>query len=366
MNSSLQKTSLYQAHKDSGAKLVPFYGWWMPLHYGSQILEHEQVRKDAGLFDVSHMTILDILGVDRKQFLHKILANDINKLRIVGQAQYTTMLNEQGGIIDDLIVYFMEDRYRLVVNCGTREKVLSWLEKQQNMDQITITERTDLTMLAVQGPNARSKVAQVLGDEAQTVINELLPFTSEAQAHWQIARTGYTGEDGLEIMLPATQAPTLWEKLINSGITPCGLGARDTLRLEAGLNLYGQDMDETTTPFESHLGWTVALETERYFIGQEALKKQKEAGHYPKLIGLIYEGKGVLRSGYAVINPENLSNMGVITSGSYSPTLKKSIALARINTHNQTTTPDTFNVDLRGRLVQVQKTQLPFLKKDHD
>lgn len=354
----LKKTPLYDVHVTQGAKMVPFHGWLMPLHYGSQLEEHQKVRETSGMFDVSHMTLVDVTGDSRKAFLTQLLANDVRKLRVIGQAQYTLMLDEQGGILDDLIVYHLPDRYRLVVNCGTREKILDWLTKQSAaFSGVALDERADLAMLAVQGPNACAAVGEVLGDQAREVIAELLPFTSAAQANWQIARTGYTGEDGLEIILPEADAVDLWQRLADAGISPCGLGARDTLRLEAGLNLYGQDMDETTTPWESRLGWTVAMQDDRDFIGRAALNAQKEAGVPRALIGLVLEGKGVLRAGFDIVQSGQV--IGQITSGSFSPTLGYGIALARVSGVEA----GPLFAQIRGRQVPVLAVKPPFYRQ---
>lgn len=355
---NLKKTPLFDLHVSQGAKMVPFYGWSMPLHYGSQLEEHQKVREAKGMFDVSHMTLIDVTGDERKAFLTQLLANDIRKLRVLGQAQYTLMLNEAGGILDDLIAYNLPDRYRLVVNCGTREKILAWLSQRcEAFPGVVLDERADLAMIAVQGPQACECVGNVLGEQAQAVIAELLPFTSAAQANWQIARTGYTGEDGLEIILPASETADLWQRLADAGIPPCGLGARDTLRLEAGLNLYGQDMDEQTTPWESRLGWTVAMKDDRDFVGRDALSAQKESGVERTLVGLLFEGKGVLRAGYEVVQADQV--IGQITSGSFSPTLGCSVALARVS---EVSDAPLF-AKIRNRQVPVLAVKPPFYRQ---
>lgn len=324
----LHKTPLYLCHQQSGAKLVDFAGWEMPLHYGSQIEEHHKVRKDAGMFDVSHMLPVDVHGEQAQEFLRYVLANDVVKIN-PGKALYSCMLNEQGGVVDDLIVYQLApNQYRLIVNAGTRVKDLKWLHVQAENFAVQIVARTDLAILAVQGPNARSKVSEVVSPAMKNSINELKAFTCYQHHEWLIARTGYTGEDGFEIILPQTDIVQLWQDLIKTGVAPIGLGARDTLRLEAGLNLYGQDMDEKTTPLVSNLAWTVAFEpTDRNFVGRQALATQNQNGIKQQLVGLVLEGKGVLRSHQKVITE---GGEGEITSGSFSPTLGYAIALARI------------------------------------
>ncbi len=323
----LKHTPLVTQHQNMGAKLVDFGGWSMPLHYGSQMEEHHHVRRQAGMFDVSHMTVVDMQGKEAKAYLHYLLANDVDKLNAPGKALYTAMLNEQGGVLDDLIVYRLPWGYRLVVNCATREKDLAWMQKQVGGFDVEIRARDDLAIIAVQGPEARSKADAVLADYQLPACTNLSSFSAAEAGDFFVARTGYTGEDGYEVILPATQAGDFWERLAEEGVEACGLGARDTLRLEAGLNLYGHEMDETVSPWVANMGWTLALEGDRVFIGKDALLAQKKAGLKETLVGLILEGKGVLRAGQTVhVN----GKQGIVTSGSFSPTLGKSIALARV------------------------------------
>ena len=355
--STAQRTALYQEHVSAGGKMVDFAGWEMPIHYGSQIEEHHQVRQDAGMFDVSHMTVIDFKGDDTKKFLQYLLANDVGKLTIPGKALYSCMLNESGGIIDDLITYYMDDSwYRMVVNAATREKDLKWINAQANAFAIDITERTDLSMIAVQGPKAREKTHQLLGDKI-TAAHDLKPFVAVQCDDLFVARTGYTGEDGYEIILPADKAVQLWRGLVDHGVKPIGLGARDTLRLEAGMNLYGQDMDETTTPLESGLNWTIAWEpAERNFIGRRALEQQREQGVQRKLVGLVLKDRGVLRSHQKVLVDNN--GEGETTSGSFSPTLNKSIAFARIPAG----AGNSCHVEIRNKQLQADVVKPPFVR----
>jgi len=355
------KTSLYDKHLAAGGKMVDFAGWEMPIHYGSQVQEHHQVRRDAGIFDVSHMTIIDFSGPDTRNFLGKLLANDINRLKKNGKALYSCLLNEQAGVIDDLIVYYMnDDWFRMVVNAATREKDLAWIEKQSQQFDTTINERKNLAMLAVQGPHARDKAHKALGSKIKTA-QDLQPFfatncvTDSGEIF--VGRTGYTGEDGYEIVLPAEQAPQVWDTLLEAEIKPIGLGARDTLRLEAGMNLYGQDMDESTTPLESGLAWTIAWQPEeRDFIGRDALQKQRDSGVDQKLVGLVLEERGVIRNHQNVI-VEGVGE-GEVTSGSFSPTLGCAIAFARVPAQTGT----QCHVEIRGekRLAKVVKP--PFVR----
>jgi aminomethyltransferase len=352
------KTPLYDEHVADGGKLVDFAGWEMPISYGSQLEEHKQVRTNAGMFDVSHMTVVDLTGDRTREFLRYLLANDVGRLKDSGKALYSCMLNESGGVIDDLIVYFIRnDFFRMVVNAGTHDKDIAWLEKQAAAFGVSVSERPELAMIAVQGPYARAKTLQLLSDAAREAASELQPFFGAFAGDWFIARTGYTGEDGFEIVLPAAAAAPFWQQLRAAGIRPTGLGARDTLRLEAGMNLYGSDMDESTSPLESALGWTVAWEpAERDFIGRAALERQRQEGVAQKLVGLLLEGKGVLRNHQKVIVEG--AGVGEVTSGSFSPTLQRAIAFARVPQD----TGDTCQVDIRGKLQKARVVKPPFVR----
>ena len=352
-----KRTPLYDRHLAAGARMVDFGGWDMPLHYGSQIEEHHQVRRDAGMFDVSHMAVVDVTGRDAKPWLQRLLANDVARLGEIGKALYSAMLNADGGVLDDLIVYRSEDGYRLVLNAGTRDKDLAWMQQQIGDAAVTLTERTDLAMLAVQGPRARELCASVLSESRAALIAMLKPFEGQPEGAWFIARTGYTGEDGLEIMLPASEVAELWQALLDAGCKPCGLGARDTLRLEAGLNLYGADIDEQTSPLAANMGWTIAWEpADRDFIGRLALEAQRQAGDQPKQVGLVLNERAVLRAHQKVI--VDGVGEGEITSGSFSPTLGCSIALARV----PAATGSTARVDIRGRQLDVRVIRPGFVR----
>ncbi|MFV3304878.1 glycine cleavage system aminomethyltransferase GcvT [Pseudomonas sp. NY15181] len=352
-----QRTPLYDLHVALGAKIVDFGGWDMPLHYGSQVEEHHQVRRDCGVFDVSHMTVVDVTGPQAKEYLQRLLANDVERLQTPGKALYSGMLNDRGGVVDDLIVYLGVYGYRVVVNASTRDKDMAWMQAHTEGFDVTLNERADLAMLAVQGPNAREKTAELVTPSRAALIRELKPFQGKADGDWFIARTGYTGEDGLEIMLPAAEAPGFLNELVGAGIAPAGLGARDTLRLEAGMNLYGQDMDEEISPLAANMGWTIAWEPEgRDFIGRQALEAQKAAGDAPKLVGLVLEERGVLRA-HQVVRVAGVGD-GEITSGSFSPTLGKSIALARV----PAATGDRAEVEIRGKWYPVRVVQPNFVR----
>ena len=354
------RTPLYDQHVELGAKMVDFGGWDMPIHYGSQIEEHHQVRRDAGMFDVSHMVVSDFKGEKVREFLKSLVANNVDKLKTPGRALYTCMLNARGGVIDDLIVYYMNDSwYRIVSNAGTHDKDMAWMNAAaKEFGGVTMTERPDLAMIAVQGPNAKEKVYAALGENLRETAGKLKPFHSVTIGELMIATTGYTGEEGFEIILPAKAAVFTWQMLGEAGVKPIGLGARDTLRLEAGMNLYGSDMDETTTPLESGLAWTVALEPkERKFIGREALEKQQTAGVPRQLVGLLLEDKGVLRNHMKVFSPQG---EGEIMSGSFSPALSQSIALARVPAG---VAPGArVEVDVRGKRLTAKVVKYPFVR----
>jgi aminomethyltransferase len=353
---------LYPLHRELGARIVDFGGWDMPVQYSSQIGEHHAVRRAAGLFDVSHMCVVDLKGVRVRPFLRMLLANDVDKLVRPGKALYSCMLNESGGVLDDLIVYYLTDSwFRLVVNAGTRDKDLAWIRQHAREFDVGVLERTDFAMLAIQGPEARAKAAKLLSRVGAATALELDAFVGREIDGWFIARTGYTGEDGFEVMLPATDAERVWRELNSLGVASCGLGARDTLRLEAGMNLYRNDMDEKTNPFESGLAWTVAMAPAgnahtRDFIGRAALAAIKAQGSARKLVGLLLEDRGVLRSHQHVLVAG--VGTGETTSGTFSPTLERSIALARV----PASTGEHVQVDIRGKLLNARVVKPPFVR----
>lgn len=357
-----KRTALYQQHLDAGARMVDFAGWDMPLHYGSQIKEHHQVREHAGMFDVSHMTVVDLQGPQVQAFLRQLLANDVARLKEPGKALYSCMLDPRGGVIDDLIVYLVDEQnYRMVVNAGTRDKDLAWINEQAKAWDVSVTERPQLAMLAVQGPEARAAVLALLDSELAERAEALKAFYAVWRGEWFVARTGYTGEDGFELILPEAEAAALWQGLLDAGVAPIGLGARDSLRLEAGMNLYGTDMDESTSPLESALAWTIAWEpAERDFIGRSAIAEQREQGVQRKLVGLVLEGRGVIRGHQPVRCGEEgaAGNDGEVTSGGFSPTLNRSIAFARVAAG----CGDRCEVEMRGKWVSARVVRPPFVR----
>ncbi|HEU4851362.1 MAG TPA: glycine cleavage system aminomethyltransferase GcvT [Telluria sp.] len=364
---TLKSTPLNSAHRASGAKMVDFGGWDMPVNYGSQIEEHNAVRNDVGMFDVSHMCVVDLHGHNVRPFLRGLLANNVDKLTIPGKALYSAMLNPQGFVIDDLIVYFFrEDFFRLVVNAGTAEKDVAWMREQNAATNsgVTITPRRDgndpFALIAVQGPNARAKVWEVI-PQAKELSEDMKPFNvvmvpDTKFGDVMVARTGYTGEDGFELGFPAAQAEAAWNALVAHGVKPAGLGARDTLRLEAGMNLYGQDMDETVNPLDAGLGWTIDLVSERDFVGKAALQKM---GQNAQMVGLILREKGgVLRAHQKVIAASG--ETGEITSGTFSPTMQQAIALARVP--KDVAIGDTVHVEIRDKKLAATVVKLPFVR----
>lgn len=351
-----KKTVLNDTHRALGAKMVDFGGWDMPISYGSQIEEHHQVRRDAGMFDVSHMTVLDLRGDQARPFLRKLVANSVDKLKAPGKALYACMLDDRGGVIDDLIVYYLaEDFFRLVVNAGTRDKDIAWITAQAAPFGLHVTERRDLAIIAVQGPTAREKVLGLLSPEAADAAGMLGKFVACEADGLFVARTGYTGEDGFEVIVPEAKAVEFWNRLLEAGVKPAGLGARDTLRLEAGMALYGQDMDESVTPYEAGLAWTVSLDEGRDFNGRAALEAQKAGGVPRRIVGLVLDEKGVLRHGQVVLTD---AGQGEVLSGTFSPTLGKAIALARVPAG----TLGAVSVDIRGRQLPVRVVKYPFVR----
>lgn len=357
------KTALYALHQQLGGKLVDFGGWDMPLHYGSQIEEHTKVREAAGMFDVSHMTIVDVKGTDAKAYLQYLLANDVARIESVkGKALYSGMLNADGGVIDDLIVYNMDGWFRTVVNCGTREKDLAHMSAIAADFSVELIEQPQLAMIAVQGPEATAKTQQVLADfiaaDSLSAVAELSIFQGVEAADWFVARTGYTGEDGYEIMLPEAQVEAFWQALQAAGVALCGLAARDTLRLEAGMNLYGNEMNDSVSPLVANMGWTIAWAPEsRDFIGRAAITAEKAAGVKDKLVGLVLEERGVMR-GHQVVTVEGCDRKGEITSGTFSPTLGYSVALARVPVE----VGETALVEMRKKQIPVKVVKPTFVR----
>ena len=352
-----QKTILNDMHRRLGARMVDFGGWDMPLHYGSQLEEHHAVRSDSGMFDVSHMCAVDVVGTGSKAFLSRLIANNVDKLKLPGKALYGAMLNTAGGVVDDLIVYYLaDDVYRVVINAGTAEKDLAWMAARlaEWQLQVTITPRRDLAMIAVQGPKAKERFWQAL-PETRAASEGMKPFFSVIVGDYFVASTGYTGEDGFELTLPADKAEAVWQAFLDAGIRPIGLGARDTLRLEAGMNLYGQDMDESVSPLDAGMGWTVDLVSERDFVGKAALQAN---GQQKQFLGLVLQDKGVLRAHQKV---HTAQGAGEITSGTFSPTLQLSVALARLPMG--VSLGDTVEVEIRDKSLAAKVVKPSFVRQ---
>ncbi|MFT4045298.1 MAG: glycine cleavage system aminomethyltransferase GcvT [Solimonas sp.] len=374
----LKQTALHAEHVRLGAKLVDFAGWDMPIQYQSQLDEHHAVRRDAGMFDVAHMCAVDLHGPRTREFLRRLLANDVARLTQPGKALYSCMLRADGGILDDLIVYALpaqagaisgadfqnrtdEHGFRLVVNAGTTDKDLVWIRDQAVAFGVEVRQRSDLGILAVQGPQARGRVLPHLPAALRAPAESLVYFQAAHEGDLFVARTGYTGEDGFELILPHAELVALWRKLVADGVKPCGLGARDTLRLEAGMNLYGQDMDETTQPLESGLGWTVAWEPQdrplpkRDFIGRPAIEPLRGASPR-KLVGLLLEGRGIMRGHMKVRFADGAQ--GETTSGGFSPTMKQSIGFARVASD----ACGACEIEIRGQWVVARVVKPPFVR----
>ncbi|MGB0221437.1 MAG: glycine cleavage system aminomethyltransferase GcvT [Sinimarinibacterium flocculans] len=353
----LKHTALHPEHVRLGARLVDFAGWDMPIQYASQLDEHHAVRLSAGMFDVAHMSAVDLHGARVREFLRRLLANDVAKLTVGGKALYTCMLRDDGGVLDDLIVYFIDESwFRLVVNAGTTDKDLAWIRRHAADFGVDVRHRDDLGILAVQGPEARAKAEPLLPAALRAAAGTLENFQAAVDSDVFVARTGYTGEDGFELMLPHAALVALWKQLLDAGVKPCGLGARDTLRLEAGMNLYGQDMDESTHPLESGLGWTVAWTPEdRDFIGRVAIAPLRGASPR-KLVGLVIEGRGIARAHMKLRFANGAA--GETTSGGFAPTMKQSIALARVDTSAE----GACEIEIRGQWVAARVVKPPFVR----
>ena len=349
----VRRTPLFGEHVRADARMVDFAGWKMPLRHGSQVAEHHAVRNAAGMFDVSHMTVTDLTGAGARAFLRHVVANDVERLAAPGKALYGALLNDAGGVLDDLIVYRLESGYRVVSNAGTHDRVVAWLTARAEGFDVVLRERPDTAMIAVQGPEACTRFVAATGREN---VRELGFFEAFEAGDWMLARTGYTGEDGVEVVLPGADAAALWQRLAATGVVPVGLAARDTLRLEAGLNLHGQDMDETVTPLESNMGWTVAWEPpDRDFVGRAALEAQRRDRPPTRLTGVVLEERGVMRHGMEIRTD---TGAGVVTSGIFSPTLGCSIGLARV----PRTARGRVGIDIRGRIRTGRLVRPPFVR----
>ena len=350
----MNKTPLNKSHIELGAKMVNFSNWEMPISYSSLIEEHNAVRSTVGIFDVSHMSVFDFDGDNQVAFFEKIFANDIKKIYKDNKAIYGALLNEEGGILDDLIIYHANNKFRLVSNCSTREQNRQWFEKHAIEFGVKVMERSDMGILAIQGPDALNKILKI--KEIDNQVNTLQSFGCMFEGDKLYARTGYTGEDGLELIVPTKDINHLWDQALELGCTPIGLGARDTLRLEAGLNLYGNDMTINNHPYESNMGWTIDMSDDsREFIGKDALLSIDQSKSQ-KIVGIILQDKGILRSGYEITHEQG---KGVVLSGSYSPTLQSSIGLARVDQGYK----ENGKVMIRNKLLNIDFVSPRFLEQ---
>jgi aminomethyltransferase len=361
---SLKRTPLYEQHVALGARLVEFGGWEMPVQYSSILDEHRAVRTYVGLFDVSHMGEFKVEGTDALAFLQHLVPNDVSRLAI-NQALYTQLCLPDGGTIDDLIIYHLDDNhYMLVVNAANIDNDFAWVEKQASNFNVQITNQSDTTaLLALQGPEAQTILQPLTKVDLSTVRYYHCAQGMVNDINCIISRTGYTGEDGFELYCASSDVSKLWDELLTAGkdrgLLPAGLGARDTLRLEAGYCLYGHELDEQTNPLEANLGWTVKLNKDE-FIGRDALLKVKEQGPKRKLIGIEMVERGVCRGGYAIY--EDDQQIGTLTSGAPGPTLNKNIGMGFVDS-SQAVVGKTVHIDIRGKRTAAQIVALPFYKR---
>ena len=364
----LQRTPLHELCRDSGGRMVPFAGWEMPVQFSGLIQEHKAVREQVGMFDISHMGVLRLEGPNPKDALQQMVPSDLHRIG-PGEACYSVLLNERGGIRDDLIVYDCGslDAERgalvLVINAACADSDTAWIREQMEPAGLTVTDiKQGGVLLALQGPKAIALLEQLSGEDLSGLprFGHRMLSVSGLQEHVFIARTGYTGEDGAELLLSAEDGQHLWRELLERGVTPCGLGARDTLRLEAAMHLYGQDMDDATNPFEAGLGWLVHLEMPSDFVGRKALEQAVEAGPTKRLIGLKLQGRAIARHDYPVLH--NDEPVGVVTSGTWSPTLGEAIALAYVP-RALAKIGTELCVEIRGKAQPATVVRRPFYKR---
>lgn len=363
--SPLARTPLFSIIVDQKAKMTEFSGWEMPVQFTGLKYEHAAIRNGVGMFDISHMGKFVMRGKNLLAVLQSLVPSDLSRLK-VGLAQYTVLLNEQAGIIDDIIIYYQgetksgEQRATIIVNAGTMEKDKAWFLAHLDTNQIDFVDlSSEKVLIAIQGPKALATLQSLVPDNlADLPAFGHLETTILDEAAF-IARTGYTGEDGFEIMVDAIVGELLWRSLFGAGVIPCGLGARDTLRLEAAMCLYGQDIDDTTTPLEAGLGWLVHLESAGEFIGRNVLEEQKLNGVKRRLVGLEMQGRHIARHGYSVVLEGE--TIGEVTSGTQSPTLEIAIALAYVATPFSKI-GQTLEVEIRGKTYPAKVVKKPFYR----
>jgi aminomethyltransferase len=355
---ALRRTPLYEEHKALGARLVDFAGWEMPVQYEGIKAEHEAVRTRVGLFDVSHMGEVVFRGPQAEEAVQRLVTRDVSRLT-VGQAGYAAVCYESGGTVDDVLVYRTQDDFLVVVNASNREKdVQHFRENTGDLDVDVVDESDEWMLLALQGPEAVRHLQPFTETDLSSIKYYRYEVGEVEGAYAVISRTGYTGEDGFELFVRSDDAPALWRRLIEAGAAPVGLGARDTLRLEAGMCLYGNELDAETTPLEAGIGFAVHLDKESEFIGQQALRREQEEGLRKRLVGFKVEGRGIARHDYPVtVDGETV---GSVTSGTLSPTLNEAIGLALVAPGVE----DEFEVVIRSRTVPVRAVSLPFYKRE--
>ena len=362
---AVKKTALFEVHQRYGAKIVEFAGFYMPIQYKGINEEHLRVRQTVGLFDVSHMGEFEFSGPQAEAFLQYITINNVKNLNIY-QAQYSAMCYDNGGMVDDLILYRLPDRFLMVVNAANLEKDWQWIQEHL-IDGVELKNRSDeFSLIAIQGRKALPTLQKLTDTDLSEIKNYWLAEGKVADTPVMIARTGYTGEDGFEVMMKNEDAINIWEKLMEAGeefeIEPIGLGARDTLRMEVKYCLYGNDIDQTTNPLEAGLGWITKLDKEEDFIGKPVLQKIKQEGVTRKLIAFELEGKAIPRHGYKILNGQE--EVGDVTSGMFSPLLKKPIGLGYVPVDFAKVGTELL-VDIRGRSLPMKIVKAPFYKRDY-
>ncbi len=352
----LKQTPIHKNHLELKAKMAPFAGWDMPISYKSIIEEHNAVRNAVGIFDIGHMGLIKVEGNEALALIQKVVTNDASKLA-VGQCQYSIICNEAGGVIDDVLIYRQPMTYLIVANASNTEKVLAWLKKQaKTFKGVSVSLYDNYCMISIQGPAALKTVEQVLNVDLSSLKHNHTMWWRDIT----LSRTGYTGEDGIELIAAKKEAAKIWDKFIKVGVQPCGLGARDTLRLEAGYPLYGHEYDDKTTPLEAGYAWAVKFD-KGDFIGKAPMQKEKDGGLKKKLVGLSIDGRQIARAGDSIVDNGKL-NIGVVTSGTFSPTLKKPIALAYLATE-QAAPDNIVNITIRGKAVPAQVVAKSFYKR---
>ncbi|ABB36322.1 glycine cleavage system T protein [Synechococcus sp. CC9605] len=365
---SLQRTPLFESCRSAGGRMVPFAGWEMPVQFSGLIQEHKAVRERVGMFDISHMGVLRLEGANPKDALQRLLPSDLHRIG-PGEACYSVLLNERGGIRDDLIVYDCgaidaeRGALMLVINAACADSDTAWIREQMEPAGLKVTDiKKDGVLLALQGPEAIGVLQELSGEELSGLPrfgHRMLNLKGLRQPVFS-ARTGYTGEDGAELLLNADDGQKLWQLLLDRGVTPCGLGARDTLRLEAAMHLYGQDMNDETNPFEAGLGWLVHLEMPVNFVGRQALEQAAESGPTKRLVGLKLQGRAIARHDYPVVH--NGETVGIVTSGTWSPTLEEAIALAYVPP-SLAKLGTELSVEIRGKAQPATVVRKPFYKR---